>query len=256
LDPLDSYSSLATTPSEGKDLSNPPRPEPTTPSWFPDVIHTGIVTVPTSWAGVQQELDSFDSAFLGPMNDLHGMMQPPLRPPPGAFVDARDGHVWIDDVKGGSHLWENVDPDAAYAYYADQQRRAEFAPKFALGLIGGGASLATRNALGMAGGRLIQPALTGQTHHGISKLIHNALEESPLLAGFFKHRDPRFETKAINLGAHKGWEAWHRDLDNEIAAHIRACPSMTTAGFVRYLRNRYRKKDLLWRFPNGFRRRL
>jgi hypothetical protein len=169
----------------------------------------------------------------------------------GAFVDPSNGHVWIDDDKG-THLWENVDPDRAYAYYADQNRRADFPPKFALGMIGGGASFATRGALGMAGGRLIQPARNAQIHHAISAVVHRALDEHPLLAGYFKLRDPRFEAKAINLDAHHGWQDWHRAPDKEVAARVRDNPLMTPSAFEDYLHERYNKPDLQWRFRDGF----
>lgn len=93
--------------------------------------------------------------------------------------------------------------------------------------------------------------LTGQDHHAISKKVHNALEEIPSLAGRYRHRDPRFVTQAIDKDAHTGYQTWHRDLDDEIAEHIRGSGEMTPEGFEQYLRNRYRDPDLLARFPNA-----
>jgi hypothetical protein len=122
-------------------------------------------------------------------------------------------------------------------------------------MIGGGANFASRGAVGMAGGRLVRPTLTGQIHHGISKPVYDALQEHDVLAGVYKHRDPRFETRAINLDAHNGWEKWHRNLDKEVAAYVRDNSRMTPSEFENYLHKRYRKRDLRWRFPDGFQRR-
>jgi len=41
-------------------------------------------------------------------------------------------------------------------YYADQRARASLGPSLALGMIGGGANFAERNAVGAAGGRMFQ----------------------------------------------------------------------------------------------------
>jgi hypothetical protein len=45
---------------------------------------------------------------------------------------------------------------------------------------------------------------------------------------------------------------WHRDLDAEIAAHIRKNPLMTQEEFESYLRDGYAQPDLLARFTNAF----
>ena len=196
--------------------------------------------------------DALVDMIAAPLMDVSDMMQPPLRPPADSVVDD-SRQIWVKsrpDSTTYDVLWQDADPDAAYAYYEDEQRRAEFGPRFALGMIGGGANFAARDAVGVAGGRLVRP--TGQIHHGISKPIYNALEESPLLAGAFKHRDSRFETRAINLDAHNGWEKWHRNLDKEIATHIRANPAMTPSEFEDYLRERYTRPDLRWRFRDAF----
>ncbi len=94
-------------------------------------------------------------------------------------------------------------------------------------------------------------SLTGQVHHAISKTVHEALEGHPNLKGLYAYRDPRFATRAINPAAHKGWETWHRQLDNEIANHIKKDSTMTPEQFEDYLRSRYARPDLLARFPKG-----
>jgi hypothetical protein len=93
--------------------------------------------------------------------------------------------------------------------------------------------------------------LTGQYHHGISKPIHNALEGHLLLNGLYKHRDPRFITQAIDQDAHRGYQEWHRDLDQEMVMHIRNSRHMTPDDFEQYLWTRYAQPDLIARFPNG-----
>jgi hypothetical protein len=74
---------------------------------------------------------------------------------------------------------------------------------------------------------------TGQTHHVISTRIARALEENPNLAGRYSARDPRFTTQAVDAAAHRGYQTWHRQLDEEVVGWLQ--------------RNR-----LSWRFPNGF----
>ncbi len=92
---------------------------------------------------------------------------------------------------------------------------------------------------------------TGQMHHAISRKVYSALEDHPNLKGLYVYRDRRFETQAIDLAAHKGYETWHRQLDDEIANHIRRDSTMTPQQFEDYLRSRYARPDLLARFPKG-----
>ncbi len=267
--------------------------------------------------------DALAGAIAAPFVAIDDMMQPPLRPPPDSVSDD-SGQIWIKsrpDSATHDVPWEEAAPDAARAYYADQQRRADFAPRFALGMIGGGAGFATRGALGIAGGRLVRPSmdaaklarkikradsaapasttgvprvatsasteaaetaegpsrtavdsasapvsspadglpspslarlmLTGQNHHAVSKRVYNALEKTLNLPGVFRYRDPRLMTRAIDSDSHRGYQTWHRNLDNEIAAHIRGNLDITREQFEQYLRDRYAQPDLLSRFPNG-----
>jgi hypothetical protein len=241
--------------------------------------------------------DAFVGAIAAPFVATHDMMQPPLRPPADSVVDD-SRQIWVKsrpDSATYDVLWQDADPDAAYAYYEDQQRRANFAPQFALGTLGVGSNFAVRGAAGMAGGRLTQgatkganllrnvervdgalpasaaaappaaasslmdaaetpplaPVLSGQNHHAISKKIHNELEKHDFLMGVYRYQDRRFETRAIDSDAHRGYQKWHRDLDDEIAQHVRQNPFMSKEEFESYLRNRYAQPDLLMRFPNG-----
>ena len=97
--------------------------------------------------------------------------------------------------------------------------------------------------------------LTGQIHHGISLPVFRALERHDNLRGFYKHRDPRFETKAVDLPAHNGWRGWHETFDNEVAQYIDRNSELTPETFESWLHWRYAQPDLKARFPNGFQRR-
>ena len=94
--------------------------------------------------------------------------------------------------------------------------------------------------------------LTGQQHHAISNPIYNALEKSPGLRSQYQPRDPRFFTQAKDLASHKGYQQWHRGLDQEVRRWVEKNPKATPAQFEKWLKQRYNKKDLRGRFPKGF----
>jgi hypothetical protein len=56
---------------------------------------------------------------------------------------------------------------------------------------------------------------------------------------------------AIDYEAHHGYEGWHRELDNEVATWIERNKTATEETFETWLRWRYSRRDLKWRFPNG-----
>lgn len=95
-------------------------------------------------------------------------------------------------------------------------------------------------------------AASGQIHHGISTKIARALQDHPTLSGHYLPRDPRFTTQAIDGVAHRGYQTWHRQLDDEVIQWIRRNQSATPAQFEACLRLRYSELDLLNRFPYGF----
>ncbi|NMC34790.1 MAG: hypothetical protein GYA36_20395, partial [Veillonellaceae bacterium] len=95
-------------------------------------------------------------------------------------------------------------------------------------------------------------AATGQIHHPISKAVFKALERHPILKGHYRPRDPRFTTQAIDKAAHKGYQRWHRVLDDEVAMWVNEHQDATPKQFESWLRWRYSQPDLLERFPNGF----
>jgi hypothetical protein len=93
---------------------------------------------------------------------------------------------------------------------------------------------------------------TGQRHHIISKTVWYALEKHSLLRGKYTYRDPRFVARAKDLDAHCGWQDWHRNLDDEIAAWVGRSRKATPKDFEAYLREVYARPELRARFPNGF----
>ena len=93
--------------------------------------------------------------------------------------------------------------------------------------------------------------LTGQQHHAISKKVHRELQQHKNLSGVYKARDPRFVTRAKDSISHRGYQKWHRDLDNEVVNWIKDNKEATPAQFESFLSRRYNRLDLLDRFPNG-----
>ena len=94
---------------------------------------------------------------------------------------------------------------------------------------------------------------TGEWHHGISKKIHKALENHDVLKGVYKARDDRFLTQAFNKNAHKGYQKWHRAMEEKVVNWIKQFDKATPYEFEAYLRDLYKTdKELNWRFPNGF----
>ena len=90
-----------------------------------------------------------------------------------------------------------------------------------------------------------------QVHHAISATVYDALQEHRILRGKYQLRDKRFESLAIDYDAHHGWQAWHRDLDEEVATWIRRNRDATEAKFEAWLRWRYSQPDVKARIPNG-----
>ncbi len=93
--------------------------------------------------------------------------------------------------------------------------------------------------------------VTGQIHHAVSRQVHKALEQHPILKGVYQARDPRFVTQAKDAASHRGYQTWHRNLDAEVSGWIRSNPTATPQQFEGYLRQRYSQPDLSNRFPNG-----
>ena len=89
-------------------------------------------------------------------------------------------------------------------------------------------ALAAQLRAPLARGNAASGSLTGQIHHPISRTVFNALEQHPNLAGKYLPRDARLTTQAIDEAAHRGYQAWHRALDAEVAQWIRNNPQATS----------------------------
>ena len=91
----------------------------------------------------------------------------------------------------------------------------------------------------------------GQKHHAISKKVARALDDHSNLAGKYKIRDPRFTTRAKDLSLHRGYQKWHRGLDDEVVGWLEQHRKAAPKEFEDFLRRCYNKHDLKNRFPNG-----
>lgn len=96
------------------------------------------------------------------------------------------------------------------------------------------------------------PDCQGQKHHVISRPIAKALERHRTLRGLYEPRDERYVAKAKDKESHCGYQAWHRDVDQEVVKWLRDRPMATPKQFMAKLREIYNRKDMLKRFPNGF----
>ncbi len=95
---------------------------------------------------------------------------------------------------------------------------------------------------------------TGQIHHPIATKVGRELNQHPTLRGHYQPRDRRLTTQAIDGAAHRGYQRWHRDLDDEVVNWLRRPENRnaTPQQFEDWLRWRYNQPDLRERFPNGF----
>lgn len=73
----------------------------------------------------------------------------------------------------------------------------------------------------------------------------------PNLKGVYTASDPRFVTQARDLASHRGYDAFHRNPDADVAGWVRANPNATQAQFENYLRGIYQRPDVAARFANG-----
>jgi hypothetical protein len=92
---------------------------------------------------------------------------------------------------------------------------------------------------------------TGQIHHAVSTPIWRALQEHRILHGRYVARDPRFVTRAANDAAHRGYQQWHRDIDDEVIRWLRQHADATADEFAHFLRGIYNRPELRQRFPHG-----
>jgi len=55
--------------------------------------------------------------------------------------------------------------------------------------------------------------------------VGRAIDNHPILKGLFAKRDNRFVTQAVDGAAHRGYQRWHRDLDDEVVEWIQNNPN-------------------------------
>lgn len=112
----------------------------------------------------------------------------------------------------------------------------------------------------MRGGKVFRAVARGgkvvyeqvQRHHVISKKIHDALAKHRILKGKYKYQDANKVAVPRSAASHRGYQDWHRQLDNEIATWIDENPGASVDDFETYLRWRYNQPDLADVFPGGF----
>jgi hypothetical protein len=89
----------------------------------------------------------------------------------------------------------------------------------------------------------------GWRHHLLSKKIMKALEKHKTLRGIYKQNDPRFIYRAKDLASHRGYQRWHRRVDEEVVEWLERHKHATPEEFERYLHNLYQKPWLRERIP-------
>jgi RHS repeat-associated protein len=106
---------------------------------------------------------------------------------------------------------------------------------------------ANGNALGVVLGVIPM----GQAHHVFSTKIFRAMQEHKVLRGLFKRNDARYIVRAIDKAAHRGYQTWHRELEDEVVRWLADNPDATEEMFERYIRRLYKRPDIKARFPLG-----
>jgi hypothetical protein len=95
-------------------------------------------------------------------------------------------------------------------------------------------------------------APNGQNHHLLTNKVMRALDKHRTLRGVFKRDDKRFQYLAKDAEAHKGYDEWHREIDDEVVRWISADENKTATPtqFIRYLHDFYQKPMQNRRIPN------
>ncbi len=96
------------------------------------------------------------------------------------------------------------------------------------------------------------PDCKGQNHHVISRPIFKALKIHRTLRGLYEPRDERFKARAKDKESYCGYQQWHREVDQEVIQWLGRYPNATKQQFESFLREIYRRPEMLKRFPNGF----
>jgi hypothetical protein len=94
-------------------------------------------------------------------------------------------------------------------------------------------------------------APNGQNHHLLTNKVMRALDDHRTLRGVFKRDDKRFQFRAKDAEAHKGYDEWHREIDMEVVRWIKDEENnkATPQEFIRYLHDFYQKPMNRSRIP-------
>ena len=152
-------------------------------------------------------------------------------------------------------------------YYADIQGYSGYkrAACIVIGTLGGGAIGGTigyysapvlANITGIAGVSLtskggivlIPLQLLGQNHHVLSNPIMRALANHPL-GGLFERAES--VVQALTKDAHRGYQQWHRTIDNHMVNWLIQHPNASPNEFWKEMYRMYNNKDLIQRFGEG-----
>ncbi len=80
--------------------------------------------------------------------------------------------------------------------------------------------------------------------------VWRAMQANPHLRGRYAPRDSRFVTQARDLPSHRGYQDWHRRLDDEVVGWLGRNQTATPQQFESYLRGLYQQPDLAQSFSN------
>ena len=95
--------------------------------------------------------------------------------------------------------------------------------------------------------------LSGQSHHPISKQIRKSLDTVDVsnISKNLKDKYRKFTTQAGDIMDHKGYQQWHRELDDEISNWItQQGKELTDERLIQYLKDVYSRPELSNKFPN------
>lgn len=106
--------------------------------------------------------------------------------------------------------------------------------------------------IGKEAGERAGKEATGQIHHLISEKISRALSQHPTLAAKLARADSRLQYRAANAASHRGYQAWHRAVDEEVVQWLQDPQNSkaTSEDFVQFLQDLYHRPDIRERIPD------
>ena len=86
----------------------------------------------------------------------------------------------------------------------------------------------------------------GQLHHVISNKILSAINAHPTLAGTIDRTSSTIQ--AYTQQAHRGYQAWHREIDSLTVKWLNCHPEATSKELGQFLYSLYSRPDMIRRF--------